>query len=225
MISSAEVCDDFGDRKREHPGGGAGKAAARSHLGMRRRHQFHMPVTRLKSGRTGAMRRPMRHRPSEIFGMMEQLSRLAENYRCHGGIHSAAVGADASFLLYAEDLGRHNTLDRIAGEALFKGVDLSGTMLVTSGRVSTELVGQGGNARHFPDRLPHLADRHGGEDVRGGGNRPDRLRARRPVHYLHLSGEDRLRGEGGFSHLSPEHQGRHRCRPGRRRLDVALEKT
>lgn len=79
------------------------------------------------------------YRPSEIFGMMEQLSRLAENYRCHGGIHSAAVGADASFLLYAEDLGRHNTLDRIAGEALFKGVDLSGTMLVTSGRVSTEL--------------------------------------------------------------------------------------
>lgn len=78
-------------------------------------------------------------RPSEIFGMMEQLSRLAENYRSHGGIHSAAVGTGASILLHAEDLGRHNTLDRIAGEALFKGVDLSGTILVTSGRVSTEL--------------------------------------------------------------------------------------
>jgi len=77
--------------------------------------------------------------PSEIFGMMEQLARLAENYKSHGGIHSAAVGDGASILLYAEDLGRHNTLDRIAGEALLKGVDLSGTMLVTSGRVSTEL--------------------------------------------------------------------------------------
>src|SRR5659263_641372 len=32
------------------------------------------------------------YRPSEIFGMMEQLARLAENYKCHGGIHSAAVG-------------------------------------------------------------------------------------------------------------------------------------
>jgi FdhD protein len=79
------------------------------------------------------------HRPSEIFCMMEQLARLAENYKCHGGIHSAAVGDGASILLYAEDLGRHNTLDRIAGEALLKGVDLSGTMLITSGRVSTEL--------------------------------------------------------------------------------------
>ena len=79
------------------------------------------------------------YRPSEIFGMMEQLVRLAENYKCHGGIHSAAVGDGTAILLYAEDLGRHNTLDRIAGEALLKGIDLSGTMLVTSGRVSTEL--------------------------------------------------------------------------------------
>ncbi|MBE0605573.1 MAG: formate dehydrogenase accessory sulfurtransferase FdhD, partial [Deltaproteobacteria bacterium] len=77
--------------------------------------------------------------PAEIFGMMEQLARLAENYKSHGGIHSAAVGDGTSILLYAEDLGRHNTLDRIAGEALLKGIDLSGTLLVTSGRVSTEL--------------------------------------------------------------------------------------
>ncbi|NJD63101.1 MAG: formate dehydrogenase accessory sulfurtransferase FdhD [Deltaproteobacteria bacterium] len=89
---------------------------------------------------SSARRTPRRaHRPSEIFCMMEQLARLAENYKCHGGIHSAAVGDGASILLYAEDLGRHNTLDRIAGEALLKGIDLSGTMLVTSGRVSTEL--------------------------------------------------------------------------------------
>jgi FdhD protein len=82
---------------------------------------------------------PRTFQPSEIFGMMERLARLAENYKSHGGIHSAAVGDGTSILLYAEDLGRHNTLDRIAGEALLKGVDLSGTMLVTSGRVSTEL--------------------------------------------------------------------------------------
>jgi len=79
------------------------------------------------------------YRPPEIFGMMEQLARLAENYKNHGGIHSAAVGDGTSILLYAEDLGRHNTLDRIAGEALLKGIDLFGTMLITSGRVSTEL--------------------------------------------------------------------------------------
>lgn len=75
-----------------------------------------------------------------IFRLMDELAKRADNYRTHGGIHSAAVGRGAELLLYAEDLGRHNTLDRIAGEALFKGIDLSGTMLVTSGRVSTEMV-------------------------------------------------------------------------------------
>src|SRR5659263_64658 len=94
-------------------------------------------ATKNPSTRFGTSQR--KYQPSEIFGMMEKLARLAENYKSHGGIHSAAVGNGTSILLYAEDLGRHNTLDRIAGEALLKGIDLSGTMLVTSGRVSTEL--------------------------------------------------------------------------------------
>jgi len=77
--------------------------------------------------------------PAQVFALMELLGREADRYRSHGGIHSAAVGDGEQMLLYAEDLGRHNTLDRIAGEALFKGVPLEGLMLVTSGRVSTEM--------------------------------------------------------------------------------------
>ena len=78
--------------------------------------------------------------PEHIFTLMDELAKRADNYRTHGGIHSAAIGRNGSLMLYAEDLGRHNTLDRIAGEALFKGIDLTETMLVTSGRVSTEMV-------------------------------------------------------------------------------------
>ena len=71
--------------------------------------------------------------------MMDELARKAESYKCHGGIHSAAV-CNGFIVLFAEDLGRHNTRDRIAGEALLKGIELAGSMLVTSGRVSTEMV-------------------------------------------------------------------------------------
>ncbi len=81
-----------------------------------------------------------RFSPEEVFSLMDQLARRAENYRKHGGIHSAAVGDGRSLLLMAEDIGRHNTFDRIAGEALFKGIGLAGTMLVTSGRISSEMV-------------------------------------------------------------------------------------
>lgn len=79
---------------------------------------------------------------SAIFGLMKALAQRAENYRAHGGIHSAAVGDGGGLLLYAEDLGRHNTFDRIAGEALFRSIDLRGKLLVTSGRISTEMVGK-----------------------------------------------------------------------------------
>ncbi len=78
--------------------------------------------------------------PPAIFGLMRELTRRAENYRAHGGIHSAAVGDGRRLLLYAEDIGRHNTFDRIAGEALFRGIDLRGKLLVTSGRISAEMV-------------------------------------------------------------------------------------
>jgi len=78
--------------------------------------------------------------PGQIFGLMEELARRAAHYRSHGGIHSAAIGRAGRMMLYAEDLGRHNTFDRIAGEALFKGINMAGAELVTSGRVSTEMV-------------------------------------------------------------------------------------
>lgn len=81
-----------------------------------------------------------RRTPDQIFSLMNELSRKADHYRSHGGIHSAAIGRGGALELYAEDLGRHNTFDRIAGEALFKGIDMSGAELVTSGRVSTEMV-------------------------------------------------------------------------------------
>jgi FdhD protein len=71
---------------------------------------------------------------------MSQLSQKADHYKSHGGIHSAAIGRNGAMMLYAEDLGRHNTFDRIAGEALFRGINMSGAELVTSGRVSTEMV-------------------------------------------------------------------------------------
>lgn len=82
--------------------------------------------------------------PQAIFRLMDELARRADQYKSHGGIHSAAVGElDGSLHLYAEDIGRHNTLDRIAGEALFKGLSLDGLLLATSGRVSAEMALKG----------------------------------------------------------------------------------
>lgn len=75
-----------------------------------------------------------------LLRCMNELQQRAEHYRSHGGIHSAAIGDADGLLLHAEDIGRHNTLDRLAGEALFRTIDLRDRILVTSGRISSEMV-------------------------------------------------------------------------------------
>jgi FdhD protein len=71
--------------------------------------------------------------------MMREMARLSERYARHGGVHSAAVSDGARILFHAEDIGRHNTIDRLAGKALLLHADLAGCLMLTSGRVSSEM--------------------------------------------------------------------------------------
>lgn len=78
--------------------------------------------------------------PEAVFALMEHLAHHAVLYRNHGGVHSAAAGDSAgNLLIHAEDIGRHNTIDRIAGEALLRNVSLERSILATSGRISAEM--------------------------------------------------------------------------------------
>jgi FdhD protein len=134
------VCEDFGSANVRVKGELPERLKPVLTSGCGTGVSFSMPDTVKSTDLNGPPRDELLIPPSDIFSLMNHLSSRAEQYKSHGGIHSAAVGRQGELLLYAEDLGRHNTLDRIAGEALFKAIDLSGTMLVTSGRVSTEMV-------------------------------------------------------------------------------------
>jgi len=41
---------------------------------------------------------------------------------------------------YGEDVGRHNTLDKIRGDCFLRGVDTRGGILLTTGRISSEML-------------------------------------------------------------------------------------
>ncbi len=84
-------------------------------------------------------------RPEALFSAMDALARASEGYRGSGGIHSAGAWDGERLLLFAEDIGRHNTIDRIAGQALLTGTDLSGRILVASGRISSEMAAKAGS--------------------------------------------------------------------------------
>jgi FdhD protein len=64
-------------------------------------------------------------------------------FSASGGTHAAAIFDDRGDLLWvAEDVGRHNALDKAVGRCLRSGRRTAGCGVVLSGRVSVEMVGK-----------------------------------------------------------------------------------
>lgn len=79
--------------------------------------------------------------PAQVYdGMARLLAQHADLYHEMGGFHMSALGDGEDLLLSAYDVGRHNTLDKIAGLSLLRGIPTKGRFLLTTGRVSTEML-------------------------------------------------------------------------------------
>jgi FdhD protein len=73
--------------------------------------------------------------------LMDQMQRLQTVFNTTGGTHAAALfSGEASLLASAEDLGRHNALDKVIGQCLLRGRPTAGCGAMLSGRVSLELI-------------------------------------------------------------------------------------
>jgi FdhD protein len=78
--------------------------------------------------------------PAQVMGVMAQLMENQELYRSARGVHASAVSDGSRILARAEDIGRHNTLDKIAGILLLEGITEPRQILVTTGRISSEML-------------------------------------------------------------------------------------
>ena len=72
--------------------------------------------------------------------LVAQLFESQELYRTTGGVHTSAISDGRRVVLAAEDIGRHNTLDKLAGRLLLEGIDLPRKIILTTGRISSEML-------------------------------------------------------------------------------------
>src|SRR5689334_8279938 len=82
----------------------------------------------------------LRVRPSELAAGMKQLFEAATKYQRSRGIHGAALSDGRRLLLVAEDVGRHNAVDKVKGQALLAGMATTDRILLSTGRVSSEML-------------------------------------------------------------------------------------
>jgi len=82
----------------------------------------------------------LRVRPSELAAGMKQLFEAATQYQRSRGIHGAALSDGRRLLLVAEDVGRHNAVDKVKGQALLAGMATTDRILLSTGRVSSEML-------------------------------------------------------------------------------------
>jgi FdhD protein len=75
-----------------------------------------------------------------LLSCASRLQRAATLYSRSGGVHTSALFRDGELLVASEDVGRHNTLDKLRGLCLLRGIDPSGAWLLTTGRTSSEMI-------------------------------------------------------------------------------------
>jgi len=108
----------------------------------------------------------MRDRRIDVSGPLlsvDDIRRLLEKFRSisllyleTGGVHSAGLSDGRDILFFSEDIGRHNAVDKLIGKAVLKGVPIENKILLTSGRVTSEIMTKAGRNR-FPVLISRAA--------------------------------------------------------------------
>jgi len=77
---------------------------------------------------------------NQINILTEQLFESQDLYKITGGVHTSVMTDGIIVAAVAEDIGRHNTLDKIAGKFLLENLQLDHRILLTTGRISSDML-------------------------------------------------------------------------------------
>jgi len=146
-------------------------------------------------------------RTSDLYALASLINRTPSLYLEAGAIHGTVLCAGDRPLVYMEDVGRHNAVDKIAGWMFSQGVGPGDKLLYTTGRLTSEMV-----IKTALMGIPVLASRSGftawGVEIarQVGLTLIGRMRGKR---FVCLSGEERLMRDADPASV-PEEDHKHR---------------
>jgi FdhD protein len=79
-------------------------------------------------------------RTSDLYALAAAINRTPSLYLEAGAIHGTVLCQGNRPLVYMEDVGRHNAVDKIAGWMLSEGISAADKILYTTGRLTSEMV-------------------------------------------------------------------------------------
>jgi FdhD protein len=77
--------------------------------------------------------------PEEVFALVSQFQHRSQLYLTTHGVHSAALADRKEILIFSEDIGRHNAIDKIFGRCILEDIPTGDRIIISSGRISSEI--------------------------------------------------------------------------------------
>ena len=84
---------------------------------------------------------------AQMRALFKELFARGGRYKETGGVHAAALTDGQQLLHHAEDIGRHNAVDKVIGACILAGRDPTDLILLVTGRISGELAFKAARAR------------------------------------------------------------------------------
>ena len=140
---------------------------------------------------------PLVIRTSYLYNLSKKISQTPSLYLNAGAIHGTILCYNDNPLVYMEDVGRHNAVDKIAGWIFETGANPNDKILYTTGRLTSEMV-----IKTALMGIPVLVSRSGftawGVEIakQVGMTLIGRLRGKR---FICLSGQDRLEWDASIA--------------------------